>query len=681
MPSPFHEKGIALNHPIELPGRKTSRLFESLRIGPKVTWNRFYLAPHGIGLGTLDAEGSARVRANAARGGWGVVSTEQTEIGPATDMSPLREFQLFKPEHYRIAERICQGVQDAGALAALELSFSGCNVSNWTTWEAPIAATAGLVDDGAGFASPVGAIAADAFALKQVRDQQHAAARRAAEIGFDIVYVYASSVLSLPGQFLSPDYNRRTDQYGGSIRNRVRLIRELIEVTQDAVQGRAAVAVRMTLDDLLDPRDDYADLAEAFDEVGNLPDLWDLTIGGMGEDAGSARFNKSEQQTDTLKRVKALTTKPIAAVGFIASAEQMEGFLQDGIIDLIAAARASIADPELPNKLAAGRQEEVVHCIKCNVCVVCDTLGVTVRCTQNPSFGAVTDLATPPLLGAAARNTIAVVGCGPAGLEAAQVFVRRGYTVDLFDQRSQPGGRITDEAALPGLSLWRHVADDRIGALDRSGRARFHLGTTVMPDDLRHLDVAAVLLATGAMWERDLFGRCGDRPVTHTGALQIVSPEDIFNARPLGKAVTIYDAEGFYLAGVLAEHLVALGHRATFLTPWTEVSPFTRMTMEQMFVQRRLLNLGVDVKVTRRLTETVTGAVHHASIYTGALEVTATDTLLIVGSRRPNRALFDTGLTDTRPVELAGDAAGPGIIAQATASAHRAARRLLDRIA
>ena len=666
------------------PPQQTGRLFESLQIGPKRARNRFYLAPHGIGLGALNPEKSTRIRSTAAQGGWAVVSTEQTEIGPATDMSPAREFQLYTSEHVAVAERICRGIQDGGALAAIELSFSGCNVSNWSTWEPSIAATAGLVDDGMGIASPVSAVFADKAALKLVRDQQFAATRRAADIGFDIVYVYASAVLSLPGQFLSPRYNKRTDDYGGSIRNRVRLIRELIDVTLEAAQGRMAVAVRMTLDDLLDPKDNYSDLAEAFDEIGDLPDLWDLTIGGMGEDAGSARFNKSEQQTETLKRVKMLTKKPVAAVGLISSTEAMARYIEEGVVDLIAAARASIADPEFPNKIQSGREDEIVHCIKCNVCVACDLIGVPVRCTQNASFGQMaTALAAPPHQPAKDTKTIAVVGAGPAGLEAARLLVADGFNVDLFERRSDLGGRVTDEATLPGLGLWRHVVDDRVRAIDKSRRARVHLETAVTAKDLRSAQFAAVIVATGSEWDADTFGRCGDDPISVAGGVQVVTPKDIYQKAKIGHRTVIYDAEGFYLGGVLAEHLVSLGRQVTLVTPFAEVSPFTKMTMEQFFVHRRLLNLGVDLKLSRRLSGVENDQILHDCVYAGRSEAVTADTLLLVGSRRPNRSLLENPPDDTTaiPFECAGDVAGPGMIAHAIASANRVTRRVMDRIA
>jgi dimethylamine/trimethylamine dehydrogenase len=660
-----------------------SRLFEAVPIGPKVAKNRFYLSPHGLGAAIDIFDRSVRIRSEASRGGWAVVSTEQTEISASTDMSPAKEFYLFEAQHLRLADRICRAIHKEGALAAIELSHSGCNVSNWASCKPPIAASGGLVDDLSVAASPVNAVTAGKAELAQIRAEQRLAAERAAAIGFDIVYVYASSVLSIPGQFLSPRFNRRTDAYGGSITNRVRFLRELIEVTQEAVAGRSAVAVRMTLDDLLSPTDDFADLREAFNQLGELPDLWDITIGGIGEDAGSARFNSSERQIKTLQRVKFLTSKPIAAVGFVGTPDEMASVIDDGVVDFIAAARASIADPHFPSKVKRLRYDEIVHCIKCNHCVACDLMGVPVRCTQNPTFGEPRQTRRLPTKTApAAKRTVAIVGAGPAGLEAACACVNRGFNVEIFERGDRIGGRILFESAMPGLSIWDRVISGRMQILDRSSRSKVNLRTQVDADILSAHNFAGVIFATGSQWNSTNFERCGEMPVQIDKSAPIFTPDDVRAGAKLEEHIVLYDIEGYYQAGLLAEYFVSFGHLVTYVTPWTEVSPFTKFTMEQVFVQRRLMKLGVDIRTAHSVARMSKRSIELECIYSGRQQEMSIGSIVVVGSRSPNRSLYDRMVaeheTSAPRLKLAGDAAHPATIAHAIYSAHQAATDLLE---
>ena len=243
------------------------------------------------------------------------------------------------------------------ALAALELSHCGLNIMNAITREEvlgpsslPLTLTFPTLPE------PSQCRAMSLEDIGEVRAWHAQAVRRGISAGFDIIYVYASLVLSLPAQFLSTRYNKRTDRYGGSLINRVRLLRELIEDTVDAVQGRCAVATRVTLDELLEsPLDGRCELEEFFSIVGELPDLWDVVVGGYGNDAGSAQFGSGALSTEVVRRVKGLTTKPVVSVGCFTSPDTMADLVRDGVLDLIGAARPSIADPFLPRKVADGQ--------------------------------------------------------------------------------------------------------------------------------------------------------------------------------------------------------------------------------------------------------------------------------------------------------------------------------------
>ena len=214
------------------------------------------------------------------------------------------------------------------------------------------------------------------------------AARRARQAGFDIVYCYAGHGY-LPFQFISPRWNRRSDEYGGSIANRARLLREMIEVTKEAVGDKCAVAVRLAMDELMGEEGVTFEREgrEVVSLLAELPDLWDVNISYVENDSMSARFSEEGFQERYVAEVKKLTSKPVVGVGRFTSPDMMVSQIRRGVLDLIGAARPSIADPWLPRKIAEGREDEIRECIGCNICRAHNNMGVPIRCTQNPTMG------------------------------------------------------------------------------------------------------------------------------------------------------------------------------------------------------------------------------------------------------------------------------------------------------
>ena len=208
------------------------------------------------------------------------------------------------------------------------------------------------------------------------------------QAGFDIVYVYAGMGY-LPYEFLLPEYNHRTDAYGGSIENRVRLVRELLEVTRDAVGDKCAVALRISMEELRGrPGKNAASEAhEVVTLLADIPDLWDVKMDSSPTDCAPSRFSPEGSHEPIINFVKQLTKRPVVGVGRFTSPDVMVSQVRRGILDLIGGARPSIADPFLPNKINEGREHEIRECIGCNICISSWHDGVPVRCTQNPTAG------------------------------------------------------------------------------------------------------------------------------------------------------------------------------------------------------------------------------------------------------------------------------------------------------
>ena len=230
-----------------LDATRYSVLFEPVRIGPVVARNRFYQVPHCNGLGHLRPRAEAAMRAMKAEGGWAVVSSQETEIHPTSDLSPYAEGRLWDERDIPALRLMTEAVHDKGALAAVELVHNGpCALNHLSRVPVLAPSEMSVVD-----VFPRHARAMDKSDIRDLRRWHRDAALRARDAGFDIVYVYAGHGLAITQQFMQPHLNTRIDEYGGSLENRVRLTRELLEDTREAVGDTCAVAFRFAVDEML----------------------------------------------------------------------------------------------------------------------------------------------------------------------------------------------------------------------------------------------------------------------------------------------------------------------------------------------------------------------------------------------------------------------------------------------
>ena len=207
--------------------------------------------------------------------------------------------------------------------------------------------------------------------IADVRRWQKEAAVRAKRAGFDIIYVNASHALGLPADVISRRVNRRSDDYGGVLENRVRLLREMIEDTKDAVGDSCAVAVRFGVDEM-QGEEGYTCNDEGrrvVEMLADLPDLWDVNVNNVDFDMMTSRFSEEGFQEPFISFVKQVTDKPVVGVGRYTSPDKMVSLIKNNVLDLIGAARPSIADPFLPNKIRDDRVDDIRECIGCNVCL------------------------------------------------------------------------------------------------------------------------------------------------------------------------------------------------------------------------------------------------------------------------------------------------------------------------
>jgi dimethylamine/trimethylamine dehydrogenase len=658
-------------------------LFEPVKIGPVTARNRFYQVPHCTGIGWTQPETLARLRGIKAEGGWAVVATEETEIHPSADCEPFHEGRLWDDRDIPAMALMAEAVHEHGALAAIEIMHHGASVANWGTRMAPMGPSHRPIIYG----YPVQARAVDKQDIRNLRQWHRDAALRSKRAGFDIVYVYATHDLSIAHQFLQRRKNDRTDEYGGSLENRARLLKELIEDTRDAVGDTCAVAVRFCADELIgeaglthdgEARDVVAMLAE-------LPDLWDINISNWPNDSQTSRFAKEGFQEEYTSWVKQVTTKPVVGVGRFTSPDTMVSQVKRGVLDFIGAARPSIADPFLPKKIEEGRIDDIRECIGCNMCVSSDYTSTNLRCTQNPTMGEEWRRGWHPEIipPKKSEGSVLVVGAGPAGLEAALSAARRGFEVHLAEATSELGGRVTRESKLPGLSEWARVRDWRVGQLERMDNVSIYRDSALEAEHVLQFGARHVAIATGSTWRRDGVGHDSGFAIFEN--TDVFTPDDLMAGRePEAGPVMIWDDDHYYMGGVLAELCRYAGAEVTLVTTAAMVSAWTINTLEAIPIAKRMARLGVEVRPYTSVAGFADGKARLVSVLTSEATEVAAGGLISVTSRLPVDGLYlaleqvrdrwsDAGIATVTRI---GDCWAPSTIQQAVYTGHKWAREL-----
>ncbi len=671
-------------------------LFEQVRIGPKLAPNRFWQVPQCNGAGSDKPGMQAAHRAVKAEGGWGVVFTESCAITPDADQMPAVTVRIWDDQDVRNLAHTCDAVHAHGALAGIELKHGGGLAQNAES-RYHARGLAQVQNDVRHLVTPRGMTKRE---IRRMQRDHVEAARRSRAAGFDLISYY-SGVAALTAFFLYPFYNQRTDSYGGSLENRCRFLREILEQTREAIDD-CAIGLRFSIDTLDEPfglgdrgiraADEGAAIIALLDP---LVDYWDVNIGTInwGEDAGASRFFATNHEAEYGRIAKSVSTKPVVSVGRFTDPDLMADAIRTGQCDFIGAARPSIADPFLPSKIADGRVDEIRECIGCNVCISRWEVGaVPIWCTQNPTAGEEYRRGWHPERfrpAANAGNDVLIVGAGPAGLECATVLGKRGMRrVHLVDAAPEAGGHLRWVTELPGLGEWRRVIAYRTGQIGRLRNVETILGTHLTADDVRTYGAEIVIVATGADWVADGLNGVTQAPIPGGGAglPHVLTPEEVVagGARPPGPRVVVYDTDGYYMAASIAELLAADGHDVTYLTPHDSMAPYLRMTLEEPRMYRRLLDLGVEIRPQTTLAAIRPDGVTMRHAWSGATEELAGDGVVLCTQRRSRSALYDeladdpdgTAAAGITGLFLIGDAAAPGMIAQSIFDAHRLAREI-----
>lgn len=639
-------------------------LFTPIRIGPKVMRNRFYQTPHESALGSKAPGAEAYFRGMKAEGGWAVVNTGHVQISPDFDYTGGYDLStIYDDSDVRNWSLVTDRIRAAGALAGIELGAIGSCVTGYES-RIPARSISNVADDFFGLGA---SYEMDKEDIRRLQADYVAAAKRARAAGFDIVNIHGAEELSVCTRFLMRRYNKRTDEYGGSLENRARFWLETLEVVREAVGDDCAIAARHCIDTL------SGDQGIRFEEEGvgfieladHLVDFWDVQVGNGSDDVMSSRFSHENFQGELIAKVRPHTAKPIVGVGHLTSPDTMVAVIKSRQQDIIGAARASISDPFLPTKIDEGRIDEIRECIGCNVCVSRVVVpSARIICTQNATTGEEYRRGWHPERFVPTRSrerSVLIVGAGPAGLECAIVLAQQGIKqVHLVEASRDVGGHFQWVPRLPGLAEWIRVVDYRKAVAKKLRNLAIVTNKRLSIQDVLDYGANRVILATGSYWARD--GLNGVTQVAIPGADasldHVYTPEQIMvDGRPVdGDRILVYDCAGYFMGVSLAERLALEGKAVSLVTPLASPGgPYLRYTGESRRMISRLHDLGVEI-VTGHVIDEIQPDVARGHLREYPPEQTAwkADGVVLVTQRIPDTGIYRALIQDRARLDRVG---------------------------
>ena len=555
------------------------------------------MSGHGLNLADTVVNDEQRVYiAERARGGAAMVGLNSAPVHADAHHFGEQSLALYSDEVVPGLTRLAQDVHEAQSLLFAILWHGGHNVP-FRAGQAPVAPSP---MPGVWTGDVPRSLQADEI-RKLARSYGHAT-RRCREAGLDAVEVQTGSDYLL-GSFLSPTLNRRNDRYGGSLENRVRAVREVLEHVREAAGDDMAVGVRTSAAHLIPTDPDGYGLEHSVPSMRLLTELglcdWVSVIVGSHYAPDQLVPPMDLPRGNAVEWARAFRrelTVPVIVAGRIRTPSEAEDILSDGAADIVAMARSWIAEPDWIVKVERGEENRIRPCVSCNQgCWETVMRGGVGTCIANPSAARELELPTPSPTRSARQIT--VVGGGPASLEAARILALRGHDVLLCEQRDRLGGELLLAGLAPHRAELLALVSWWEGELKELG-VEILLNTRLDPSDAR--DANELVWAVGAepggtgVWRR--------RPQLVAG---IPGTEGLAHGRDLMRdgltvagRVLVIDEEGGWPAVSLAEHLAARATVTHVVVACADVAfggPQLEFTLEASRVARRLAEAGVEV--------------------------------------------------------------------------------------
>ena len=579
-------------------------LFTPLRLGPVTVANRIVFSAHLTNYATdgMPTEQHAAYYGARAAGGAGLIITEEHSTHP-TDWPYEKLIHGFHPRVVDGYRRMTDAVHAHGVPIFAQLNHNGGQASSMYS-RLPVWAPSPVPDPL--FREVPKAV--ERHEIAEIVDGYATVAGHCVAGGFDGVELQCSHSSIVRG-FLSPATNRRTDEYGGDLAGRARLLLEIVDAVRATIGSDRALGVRICGDELIEGGtgiDDAVEVARLVEASGQV-DYINTSIGvatttlymieaSMQVPPGYALFIPSA--------IRAAVDLPVVGVGRFKDPLQADRALSDGVCDLVGVVRGQIADPDFAAKARSGHAVDIRTCLSCNQeCVGRMGFNRWLGCIENPRTGR-EELAVPP---PRRRRKVVVVGGGPGGLQAAVTAAERGHRVVLFERHDRLGGQAHVAATVPSRAEFFDIARNLIVAARREG-VDLRTGVEATSDLVRAESPDAVIVATGARPARPWWA--GDEP-------RVVDVRDVLEGRadPHGRVVVV-DELGFHQATSTAELLADRGCTVEIVTNGMVVAQDLGITLDM-----ETWNVKAHASGIRQSVDLVPMGVSSAGDGSGALEL------------------------------------------------------------
>lgn len=623
-------------------------LFSPFKIGGLELRNRVFMSPHGmvgLGIGTDAQVGYFEAR---AKGGCGFMVIASCQVAPAPQVPPGWFIEAYNRDQIPAIRRIVDAVHKHDSKVVVQGVWMQADPA---TGQASGSAPHTVLSDSQPRSMTVPEI-------KALVEAHIVAAQHAEEAGADGFEFPIGGGAGLQS-FTSPLYNHRTDEYGGSLQNRMRMVMEIIDGIRERCRPGFVLGVAVNADDTTLGGEGLSEglaICKLLSDSGKV-DWLRITARGQKPQMTQYHYPSSYMGEGThiyaAAEVKKVVDIPVVSGGRILSATLGDQLIDEGKVDMIFVARSVISDPEWPNKSRDGKTSEIRACIgDLEGCFLRSCIGHPVGCTVNPEIGSEHLGLTP----AARSKRVVIAGGGPAGMQAALVAAQRGHKVTLLEKTSVLGGHVNLQAKLPGLEdrsdiirwlalqLGKHAVDIR-------------LDVDATPELIAELEAEAIVVATGARYARNGVSKNQLTPVPGADLAHVLTPEDLLlDHTRTGRRVVVYDNTSYEVGPGIAELLADQGKEVIFVTADSGLAMAVTEIGINKVVAKRLLP-KVTFLPQSIITDIDPANVTVTHLYTGEVSVLEdVDNTILVTSKPPEEALYHALAGTGAELHLIGDA-------------------------
>jgi mycofactocin system FadH/OYE family oxidoreductase 2 len=479
---------------------------------------------------------------------------------------------------------------------------------------------------------------------------------------------------SLLRQFLSPLSNFRTDEYGGSLENRMRLAQEVIEAVRATVGIDFTLGIRLCADEMIPgglTLDDTKDMAQRFEATGNI-DFIDLSLGTFYNLylVGGTMHTPLGYTIPLSAAIKEVVNLPVFATGRINDPVMAERILADGQADMIGMVRAQISDPEMVNKTKDGHLEEIRYCVADNQnCYGRIAVNKTIGCIQNPVIGCEKEQGIGSIKPAPVKKKVLIVGGGPAGLRAAEIAAKRGHTVTLYEKNDKLGGQINIAALGAGREELSSVIRNEENQL-KILPVDIVLNKEVDTESVLKQNPDTIIIATGSVPK--------ECPVPGADGPNIFNVWQVLlgEANP-GNRVLFIDYDGHHQATATAEHLADRGKEVHMLTSSLFVGTDLGPIQDLYLTRQRLLQKGVTFTPDFAVMEIKELGVNGFNVYSNQWHTfTGYDSIVLAMGNRVEDGLYRALKGKVRELYRIGDCVAPRKIDMAILEGEKVGRAI-----